>query len=338
MLETLGLKKVKKASQKKDVIESRRQMRLLMCHKATLYSFWPHGLQHARLPCPSLSLRVSSNSLQCSCLENPRDGGAWWATVYGVARSRTRLKRLSSSSSSMSVESVMPYNCLILLLSSHPALSLSQHKGLFQLVGSLHQVAKVLELQLQHQSFQWIFSVDFPKDSLAWSPCCPRYFQESSPVPWFRSINSSVLSLLYGPTLTSVHGYWKNLCLCGPLLAKWCLLFNMLSRFVIVLLPRSKYLLISWLQSQFCSDFGTQEDKICHWDYSNFCIFALQGLKWCLPSFSYVEAEPIFLILLFASSLLFRLCWPLGKWACLVLTVPLNWPFFSWISPQLAVS
>ena len=39
--------------------------------------------------------------LQCSCLENPRDGGAWWATVYGVAQSRTWLKRLSSSSSSM---------------------------------------------------------------------------------------------------------------------------------------------------------------------------------------------------------------------------------------------
>ena len=38
--------------------------------------------------------------LQCSCLENPRDGGAWWADVYGVAQSRTRLKRLSSSSSS----------------------------------------------------------------------------------------------------------------------------------------------------------------------------------------------------------------------------------------------
>ena len=36
----------------------------------------------------------------CSCLENPRDGGAWWAAVYGVAQSRTRLKRLSSSSSS----------------------------------------------------------------------------------------------------------------------------------------------------------------------------------------------------------------------------------------------
>ena len=42
---------------------------------------------------------VNGNPLQCSCLENPRDGGAWWAAVYGVAQSRTRLKRLSSSSS-----------------------------------------------------------------------------------------------------------------------------------------------------------------------------------------------------------------------------------------------
>ena len=43
--------------------------------------------------------RRKCNPLQCSCLENPRDGGAWWAAVYGVAQSRTRLKRLSSSSS-----------------------------------------------------------------------------------------------------------------------------------------------------------------------------------------------------------------------------------------------
>ena len=42
----------------------------------------------------------NGNPLQCSCLENPRDGGAWWAAVYGVAQSRTRLKPLSSSSSS----------------------------------------------------------------------------------------------------------------------------------------------------------------------------------------------------------------------------------------------
>ena len=45
------------------------------------------------------ALRIG-NPLQCSCLENPRDGGAWWASVYGVAQSRTRMKRLSSSSSS----------------------------------------------------------------------------------------------------------------------------------------------------------------------------------------------------------------------------------------------
>ena len=42
----------------------------------------------------------NGNPLQCSCQENPRDGGAWWAAVYGVAQSRTRLKQLSSSSSS----------------------------------------------------------------------------------------------------------------------------------------------------------------------------------------------------------------------------------------------
>ena len=43
--------------------------------------------------------RVWGNPFQCSCLENPRDGGAWWTAVYGVAQNRIRLKRLSSSSS-----------------------------------------------------------------------------------------------------------------------------------------------------------------------------------------------------------------------------------------------
>ena len=50
----------------------------------------------------------NGNPLQCSCLENPRDGGAWWAAVYGVAQSRTQLKRLSSSSSSSSSSSIIP--------------------------------------------------------------------------------------------------------------------------------------------------------------------------------------------------------------------------------------
>ena len=48
---------------------------------------------------PSCIREGNGNPLQCSCLENPRDGGAWWAAVYGVAQSRIGLKRLSSSSS-----------------------------------------------------------------------------------------------------------------------------------------------------------------------------------------------------------------------------------------------
>ena len=51
----------------------------------------------------------NGNSLQCSCLENPRDGGAWWAAIYGVSQSRTWLKQLSSSSSSIKIEMV-PYS------------------------------------------------------------------------------------------------------------------------------------------------------------------------------------------------------------------------------------
>ena len=90
---------------------------------------------------------------------------------------------------------------------SPPALNLSQHQGLFQWVSSLHQVAKVLELQLQHQSFPWVLRVYFLED---WSPCCSRDSQESSPALQFKSTDSSAFSLLYGSTITSVHDYWKN--------------------------------------------------------------------------------------------------------------------------------
>ena len=51
----------------------------------------------------------NGNPLQCSCLENPRDGGAWWAAVYGVAQSWTRLTRLSSSNSSSRSSSSLHY-------------------------------------------------------------------------------------------------------------------------------------------------------------------------------------------------------------------------------------
>ena len=131
-------------------------------------SLWPHGPQHARLPCPSLSPRVCSNSCPLSQWRHP------------------------------TISSPFP-----------PTFNLSQHQGLFQWVSS-HQVAKVLELQLQHQSFQWIFRVNFLQDWLVGTPCCSRDSQESSPASQFKGINSSALNLLYDPTFTSIHDYWKN--------------------------------------------------------------------------------------------------------------------------------
>ena len=70
---------------------------------------------------------------------------------------------------------------------SLPAFNLSQHQGLFQWVSSSHPVAKILEVQ--HQSFQWIFRTDFLYDWLVGSPCSPGDSQESSPAlysvkPW----------------------------------------------------------------------------------------------------------------------------------------------------------
>ena len=75
------------------------------------------------------------------------------------------------------------------LLPSPFAFSLCQHRCLFQWAGSWHQMPKLLKLQ-QHESFQWVFRVDFLSGWLVWSPCCPRDSQESSPVPQFESINS----------------------------------------------------------------------------------------------------------------------------------------------------
>ena len=106
-------------------------------------------------------------------------------------------------------------------------------------------MAKILELQLQHQSFPWIFRTDFFEDWLVWSPCSPRDSQESAPTPQFKTINSLALSFLYGPTLTSIHNYWENHSFDSTDLCQQ----NMPSRFVIAFLPRSKHLLISWLQS-----------------------------------------------------------------------------------------
>ena len=127
----------------------------------------------------------------------------------------------------------------------------SQPQGLFKWVNSSHKVARVLEFQLQHHSFQWTPRTDILEDGLVGSSCSPRDSQESSPTPQFKSINFSALSFLHSSTLTSIHDHWKNHSLdqtdfVGKVMS---LLFNMLSRLVITFLPRSKRLLISWLQS-----------------------------------------------------------------------------------------
>ena len=74
--------------------------------------------------------------------------------------------------------------------------------------------------------------------------------QEFSPTSQFKSIISLALSFLYSPTLTSIHDFGKTKALTGRIFVGkvMSLLFNMLSRFVIAFLPRSKHLLISWLQ------------------------------------------------------------------------------------------
>ena len=90
---------------------------------------------------------------------------------------------------------------------SPPAFNLSQYQGLFRWVSSSHQVAKVLEFQLQHQSFQWTPRTDLLWDGLLGSPCSLRDSKVSSLTPQFKSINWSVLSSIYSPTLTSMHDY-----------------------------------------------------------------------------------------------------------------------------------
>ena len=105
-------------------------------------------------------------------------------------------------------DAIQPFNSLS--SPSPSAFNLSQHQDLFQWVKSSHQVAKVLEFQLQHQSFQWIFRTDFLQYWLVGSPCSPSDSQESSPTPQSKSTNSLALSFFYSPTLTSIHDYWKN--------------------------------------------------------------------------------------------------------------------------------
>ena len=106
-------------------------------------SLQPHGLQQARLPWQSLTPGAYLNS--CPSYQ-------WCHPI------------ISSS--------LVPFSYCFQSF---------QHQGLFQCVSSFHQVAKVLEFQLLHQSFQWIFRTDFLQNWLVVSPCSTRDSQESSP-------------------------------------------------------------------------------------------------------------------------------------------------------------
>ena len=115
---------------------------------------------------------------------------------------------------------------------SPPSLNLYQHQGHFQMSQLFASGGQSIGISASTSIL--------PMNIQDWSPFSLRDSQESSPTPQFKSINSSVLSFLYSPTLTSIHDYWKKV---------MSLLFNMLSKLVITFLPRSKRLLISQLQS-----------------------------------------------------------------------------------------
>ena len=99
-----------------------------------------------------------------------------------------------------------------LLSPSPPAPNPSQHQSLFQRVNSSHEVAKVLEFQLQHHSLQRNPRADLLQNGLVRYPCSPRDFQESSPTPQFKSINSlawPLFSVLF--CFVFVFGSYKRL-------------------------------------------------------------------------------------------------------------------------------
>ena len=127
--------------------------------------------------------------------------------------------------------------------SSPFAFNLSQHQGLFQWVNFCITWPK-------YWSFSFSISLCNEYSGLiSFRIDCFAILAECSLAPQFKSVNSSALSFLYSPTLTSIHDYWKTIALTiqtfvGKVIS---LLFNMLSRFVIAFLPRSKCLLFSWL-------------------------------------------------------------------------------------------
>ena len=148
------------------------------------------------------SVQFSSVAQSCPTLCDPRDWSMQGLPVHH------QLPEFTQTHVHWTGDAIQPSHPLS--STSPPTFNLSQHQGLFKWVSSSHKVAKVLEFQFQHQSFQWTFKTDFLWDGLVGSPCSPRDSQESSPIPQFKSISTSALSFHYSPTLTSIHDYWKN--------------------------------------------------------------------------------------------------------------------------------
>ena len=154
----------------------------------------------------------------------------------------------------------------------HPAISSSaisnpsQHQSLFQWVSSSHEVAKVLEFQLQHHSLWRNPRADRLQNGLVGSPCSPRDSQESSQ---HHSSKASILQCSAFFTVQLSHPYMttgKTIALTrrtfvGKIMS---LLLNMLSRLVITFLPRSKRFLISWLQSRSAVILEPPKNKFWH--------------------------------------------------------------------------
>ena len=175
-------------------------------------SLWFNGPQHARHPCLSPSPGACSNSCPLNQWCHPA---------------------ISSP--------VVPFSyCLQSFPESESFLSQLFASG-GQSIGASSS-ASVLPMNIQ----DW-----FPLGFTGLSPCCPRDSQESPPTSQLKSINSSAFDFLYGSTFACIRDYWKNHSLiiwtfAGKVML---LLFNKLSRFITAFLPRSRHLLISWLQS-----------------------------------------------------------------------------------------
>ena len=152
--------------------------------------------------CPKFKLQFSSVAQSCLTLCDPMNCNTPGLPVHRQLPefTQTHVHRVS--------DAIQPSHPL--LSPSPPAPNPSQHQSLFQWVNSLHEVAQVLEFQLSHHSFQRNPRADLLRNGLVGSSCSPRDSQESSPTPQFKSINSSVLSFLHSPTLTSIHDHRKK--------------------------------------------------------------------------------------------------------------------------------